>query len=100
MQCISHTLQMGFSTKEDVQYFFKQCFGRILKDFEAFAAAAWPDPVGLEQGSPYLQDKEQQWLVQFTSLIRERVKPITAFSASLKAIVDMHMHYLKLDCLP
>lgn len=74
MHCLSESLQTGFSTRDDVQYFFKQSFGRILKDFEVFATAAWSaDPVEKHQGMAYLQDTGQTWLLQFTSLICEPV---------------------------
>ena len=98
MHCITDSLHTGFSTREDVQYFFKRCFGRILKDLEALAAAAWSDPLGHKyaHGTAYLQVKEQNWLLQFTYLICEPVKP--SVFATLKAV--WHMHHLNLHCLP
>ena len=101
LHCISESLQTGFSTREDVQYFFKRCFGRILKDFEVFAAAAWSDPMERRHGVAYLQDHGQTWLLQFTSLICEPVNP-TVSCLLLKALIGMHMHmhHLKLKPLP
>lgn len=91
MQCISDSMRTGFSAKEDFQYFFKRCFGRILQDFEAFNAEAWSDRqlhlglIGLDPGTPRLQETEQKWLFNFMPLVCEPVKPITISSASLKA---------------
>lgn len=93
MQCIGDSLQTGFSIREDVQYFFKRCFGRILKDFEVFDAAVWSGPMGNTdvRSNAYLQGIEHKWLSHFTSLICEPVMPIIA-SASLEAVTCMHSH--------
>lgn len=59
MACAVYCLELG-STKEDVQYFFKECFGSMVKTAGRIVAAAWEKlpAAGLGQDTACLRDGE------------------------------------------